>query len=345
MNARIGGPLARAAMAGSLVGSLLVGGAAAPVSAAGCLATGAVDRDGTALTARIIDPARPVTGRVDATGCEVGVYFSSGHGKVAGADVFGARYYGVLVDGNGDGHTVSVDVRGSRIHDIGETPMTSSRHGQGIAYRGFGGTATGKVSGNRVWGFQEAGINMTGPGSTVTAIHNVVTGRGVTDVISQNGIQVIFGAHGIVRSNVIRDLRYTGPNVANGIIVVGGPGYHQPYTRDARIEGNHIVGADVGINVFEIEDDNFANIPSVVPTRILITRNVVRNDALTNHEGWADGVGFQAGIADFANSDRIVSNIISGAGYDPAVCGADAVCAPIFTDGSIDPFVSGNVLR
>jgi hypothetical protein len=34
-----------------------------------------------------------------------------------------------------------------------------------------------------------------------------------------------------------------------------------------------------------------------------------------------------------------------GRGYDPDVCGAAAICAPIFTDGTIDPIINGNILR
>jgi hypothetical protein len=331
----------RAAATSVLLGAALIGGAPSAVSGASCLATGALDRDGTPLTARIVNPTKPVTGRVDATGCEVGVYVSRGTGLVVGADVFGARYYGVLADGNG--HHVAVDVRGSRLHDIGETPMTSSRHGQGVAYRGFdGGTATGTVSGSRIWNYQEAGLNMTGPGSTASFIGNVITGRGITDVISQNGIQVIHGAHGVVRGNVISNLRFTGPNVGNGVLVVGGPGYGFPYTRDTRIELNHVTNADIGINIFEIEEDDS---PSPLPTNILVAYNVVRNDALTNVAGWDDATGFQAGISDYANHDRIIGNVVSGAGYDPATCGSVAICAPIFTLDSIDPIVSGNILR
>jgi hypothetical protein len=337
---KVQGHAARLISAGTLAGAMLIGAAPSTAAADPCQATGAVDRDGTPLTARIVNPIRPVTGRVDATGCEVGVYYGHGTGRVVAADVFGARYYGVLVDGNGG--TVAVDVRGSKLHDIGETPITSSRHGQGVAYRGFGGTATGTASGNRIWNFQEAGINMTGPGSTATAVGNVITGRGAIDVISQNGVQVIHGAHGIVLANLIRNLRFTGPNVGNGILVVGGPGYGFPYTRDARIEANLVINADVGINVFEIEEDGS---PSPLPTQILITHNVIRNDALTNHLGWSDDLGFQAGISDYADGDRIIGNVVSGAGYDPETCGDEAICAPIFTDGSIDPIVSGNVLR
>jgi hypothetical protein len=329
------------ALAGAvLLGAL--GGAVAPAGAAGasCIATGALDRDGSALTARIVNPGRAVTGRVDATGCDVGIYFSRGRGEVVHANVFGARYYGVLVDGNG--HDVAVDVRDSTLHDIGDAPMTSARHGEGVAYRGFGGTATGTVAGNRIWNFQEAGINLTGPGTTGLVAQNTVTGRGETDVISQNGIQVIFGAHGTVRANAIADLRYTGPNVGNGVLVVGGEGYGQPYTRDVTIDRNVITGADVGINVFEIDE---AGNPAPLPTRIVMTRNVIRNDRLTNIAGWSDELGFQAGIADYANGDRIVGNRISGLGYHADACGDAAVCSPILTDGSIDPIVSGNVLR
>jgi hypothetical protein len=335
------GRVLRLAAGGALLGSLLLGTLPGTVAAAGpCHATGALDRDGTPLTARIVNPARAVTGRVDATGCDVGVYFGHGTGRVVDAEVFGARYYGVLVDGNGG--VVAVDVRNSRLHDIGDTPLSAVRHGQGVAYRGFGGTATGTVSGNRIWNYQEAGINMTGPGTTAMANGNVIVGRGVTDVISQNGVQVIYGAHGIVRANVIRELRFSGPNVGNGILVVGGPGYGFPYTRDTKIEANVVTNADVGINVFEIEEDVS---PSPLPTRVLITHNVIRNDAFTNHFGWSDDLGFQAGISDYANGDRIIGNVVSGAGYHADTCGDQAICAQIFTDDSIDPFVSGNVLR
>lgn len=321
--------------------SLMVLGGGAPVAvAATCLPTGALDRDGTPLTARVVNPAGVVRGRVDATGCEVGVYFSQGTGRVEEADIFGARYYGVLADGNG--HTVSVDVRNSAVHEIGEPQLTASRHGQGIAYRGFDGAASGTASGNRIWNYQEAGVNLTGPGTTATVRSNHITGRGAQGVISQNGVQVIHGAHGTVLANHIEALRFLGPNVGNGVLVVGGPGYGFPYTRDATISGNVITDADIGINVFEIEDDGS---PSPQPTHIVITRNVIRNDALTNLLGWDDATGFQAGISDYANGDMIVGNVILGRGYDQAACGAAAICRRIFTDDSIDPTVSGNIPR
>jgi len=343
MNHHVWHHTGRAAAIGALVGCLLlVGAGATGVAAASCVSTGALDRDGTPLTARLVNPAGPVKGKVDATGCSVGVYFDHGTGKVQLAEIFGANYYGVLVDGNVN--PVAVDVVDSLVHDIGETPITSSRHGEGVAYRSFnGGSATGSVRGNRVWNFQEAGINMTGPGSTVTAIGNRVIGRGPEGVVSQNGIQVIFGAHGRVTANAISDLQFTGPNTGNGILIVGGPSYGMPYTRDARVELNSINAADVGIVVFELDPDY--NPPSS-PTNTLIAGNVVRNAVLSNVAGW-DGVsvGHQAGISVDGNGDRVIGNVILGQGYHQDFCGTAAICLPIDTDVSIDPILRGNLIR
>ncbi len=332
--------MVRAIAVSGLLVLATIGAMPSPVQAVSCAATGALDRDLTPLTARIVNPTRPVSGTVNATGCDVGVYFSRTGGVVAHADIFGARYYGVLVDGNG--HAASADVVGSTLHDLGDHPITAARHGQGVAYRGFGGTAQGTATGNRVWNYQEDGLNATGPGATASFVANVVTGRGATSTISQNGIQVINGATGIVRANVISDLRFLGPQVGNGVLVAGGPAYGFPYTLGTRVELNVITSADVGINVFEADAD--VN-PAPDPTDVVVSRNVIRNTQVTNVGGWDGSIGFQAGISDYANHDRIVNNIVSGAGYDPEVCQAAAICAPIFTDGSIDPIVSGNVLR
>ena len=340
-----------AATATVITGLLAAPGA---TSASGpCLATGAVDRDGTPLTARLIDPARPIGGRVDATGCSVGVYYGSGRGLVNGAEIFGARYYGVLVDGN-DGHVVHVDVRGTQIHDIGDRPITSSRHGQGVAFRAFGsGRATGSVSGNRIWAFQEAGINMTGPGSTVTAADNVIRGRGVIDTISQNGVQVIFGAHGTVLRNRISDLEYTGPSTGNGVLVAGGGAYDGDPTKGClptgcdvtlgtRIEDNVIVDADTGVAAFNADADFD---PPSEATGLVIEGNAIRKTDVTNLAGWDGSIGVQEGVFAYGNHDRIVGNVITGDGYDQDVCGSLAVCQAIDTAGAIDPIVSGNVIR
>jgi hypothetical protein len=146
-----------------------------------------------------------------------------------------------------------------------------------------------------------------------------------------------------VTANDISDVSFTGPNTGNGILIVGGPAYGQPYTRNARIEANRITNADVGIVAFQLDGDYN---PPTTPTNILIAANVVTNDALNNGAGW-DGVstGYQAGINVDGNADRVIGNLIVGRGYDQAFCGAAAVCFAIDPDVSIDPIVRGNRIR
>src|SRR5205814_5058320 len=81
-----------------LIVALALGAAAAMIgsgqalAAPTCTPTGFI-RDGMDLTAEVFNPATPVTGEVDATGCNIGVYFSQ-PGSVSGANVHGANYFG-----------------------------------------------------------------------------------------------------------------------------------------------------------------------------------------------------------------------------------------------------------
>ena len=69
-------------------------GASSAHAAATCKQTGFV-RDGINLTAAIINPTSTVTGDVNATGCDIGVFFDTGRqGTVDTADIYGARYLG-----------------------------------------------------------------------------------------------------------------------------------------------------------------------------------------------------------------------------------------------------------
>lgn len=175
-------------------------------SAAGCTPTGFI-RDGMNLTAAQIGGA--VTGPLNATGCNIGVYYDSSSGNVTGADIYGANYFGVVV--NGDVGTVSVNVTDSWIHDIGESPFNGTQHGVAVYYRGLAdGTATGTVDGNTIWNYQKGGITVNGAGATVGVTDNAVTGLGQVDFIAQNGVQFGFGSNGFARGNSISDNFYTG---------------------------------------------------------------------------------------------------------------------------------------
>jgi hypothetical protein len=79
--------------------SVLIGGMA--TAKAACTATGFF-RDGINMTAASINPAGTVSGTVNATGCNIGVYYDAAHpGHVAsGSDISGANYYGVVDNGD-----------------------------------------------------------------------------------------------------------------------------------------------------------------------------------------------------------------------------------------------------
>jgi hypothetical protein len=143
----------------ALVATLLVANVPAITSAATCTPTGFV-RDGINMTAAQI--GGNVTGPLDATGCNIGVYYdNTTTGNVSGATISGANYFGVVV--NGDVGTVSVNVTNSGIHDIGETPLDGTQHGTAIYYRAFGtGTASGTISGNTLTNYQKGGITVGG---------------------------------------------------------------------------------------------------------------------------------------------------------------------------------------
>ncbi len=143
-----------------------------------------------------------VTGTLDATGCNIGVYYGTGTapGSVHDADIFGANYYGVLVDGT------SVDVSGSSIHDIGESPLNGAQHGNAVVYQDG---ASGTISGNTVSNYQKNGITIRDPDSAAVVSDNVVTGEGPISYIAQNGIQISYGASALVQGNTVSGNWYT----------------------------------------------------------------------------------------------------------------------------------------
>lgn len=176
--------------------AFLAGGTA---TATTCTPTG-FSQDGINLTAAQI--GGNVTGTLDATPCNIGVYYDSTTGNVTGAHIFGANYYGVLVNGN-----VTVNVTDSSVHDIGETPLNGSQHGVAIA---FINGASGTIDGSSIWNYQKNGMKISGTGTSVSVTNNTVTGSGRVGWIAQNGIQVSRGATALVTENTVTGNYYTG---------------------------------------------------------------------------------------------------------------------------------------
>jgi hypothetical protein len=222
--------------------------------AATCLPT-TFNRDMHFLTAAQIGGT--VSGSLDATGCDIGAYFTTPGSVAAGAQIFGARYFGVVNDGT------SVTVEGASIHDIGNKPFDGSQHGVGIYFTNSG---TGTIDGNTVSAYQKGGIVVNGTNvtsgavTTATITNNTVAGLGPVVFIAGNGIQVSRGAVAEVRGNTISGNFYTGtagvgPN----------PGDRNPEGWEYFSTGLLLYEAGSGTktadNQFSGNQHNFANVP------------------------------------------------------------------------------------
>jgi hypothetical protein len=290
------------------------------LNAVTCTPTGFV-RDGNNMTAAVINPTSPVTGTVDATSCNIGVYIDNVDARIDTANIYGSNYFGVLV--NGDVNTVSASITNSTIHDIGETPLNGTQHGAGIYFRSFSitGSASGTISGNTFTNYQKGGIVANGQGVNVAITDNIVTGQGPVDYIAQNGIQVGYGASASVMRNRVTGNAYTGANNASsgGILVVGGAGYGTcpdgnscPYTVNTRIIQNIVTGNDVGV---WLSNADASFLPPTSATNIKVVNNTISNPSVTNISGCLIPGLYQAGVSDQGNNDKINSNTISGFGY------------------------------
>lgn len=300
--------------------SLLCLFATLSLNAATCTHTGFI-RDGIDMTAAVINPTTPVNGTLDATGCNIGVYIDGVDATIDTAEIFGANYYGVVV--NGDVGSPSASITNSNIHDIGESPLNGTQHGVAIYFRSFflTGSASGTISNDTFTNYQKGGIVANGQGVNVAITDNTVTGQGRVDYIAQNGIQVGYGASASVMRNTVTGNAYTGANNASsgGILVVGGAGYGTcpdgnpcPYTVNTRIIQNTVRESDVGVWLSNA-DASFA--PPASATNIKVVNNVLSNALVTNISGCGTPLIYQAGVSDEGNNDKIVTNSISGLGY------------------------------
>lgn len=275
-------------------------------------------RDGINMTALEVNPTDAVSGTLDATGCNIGVYYGPGAtGTVDGAEIFGANYFGVVNNGG------VVTVQNSNIHDIGETPFNGTQHGVGV-YFAYESGATGAVIGNHVWHYQKAGIVVNGGNDSATVTDNVVNGLGPVDFIAQNGIQFGWGAEGMIKHNTVTGNAYTLLNIyaSEGIVVFGGPGVGATYTTNVQIMDNTSTGNDVGIEMGNVGD---GVTPAPSSTNNKVINNVVSDDAITNNMCFGtivnntcvDGLfHYQVGISNYGDTnDKVIGNTISGAGY------------------------------
>jgi hypothetical protein len=271
-------------------------------------------RDGNTLTAVLINPTHDVVGNVNATGCDIGVYYGPGvKGKVLLAKITGANYYGVVNNG------AKVEIGFSAISNIGPNAVLGVYDSGYAVYFVEGSNAQGSVHDNLIWDYGWGGIIINGPlAANASVVNNVVTGQGPSTTIAQVGIQLGFGATGNVQGNFVTANSYSGSaGFANGIYVFGGPCYAtlSPFVSKATIQGNTLIGNDAGI---EVDNDDSSCNTSTTPTYNVISNNIVQNKSVTNTDGNLSPAGaYQAGIENSGTGDIITGNNVCGAGYTP----------------------------
>jgi hypothetical protein len=292
-------------------------------------------QDGINLTAALINPGN-LTGDVNATGCNIGVYYSGGAHNVSRANIHGSNYYGILNNGG------NVNVENSTISEIGDKPFDGDQHGVGIYWVGGSG-ARGNIVGNFLWDYQKDGIAVHGPNASSSILNNYVIGLGPVNFIAQNGIEVGVGATTFVQGNLVSGHSYTGPNEASsgGILLYGGACFKGPATVNTLIQQNTAIGNDVGI--FMVNVDNTCINPVTTPTKNTALANALTNNAINNTTGDGPTTGYQAGIDDQGDGDVIVGNYICGPGYTPPPS-ATADTLPIDTTDTNHPIVTNNII-
>lgn len=162
-------------------------------------------QDGQTLTAALVNPPDGVVPEnLDATGCDIGIYYNDGKThSLVDKNVFGSRYYGVLSRKEG---TVT-NLSKAAYYDIGEDPHDGTQHGVSVAYRDG---ADGTLDHSQVFDYQKGGVLANGAGTNVQVLNNLIRGLGPVSFIAQNGVQYSNGATGNVNDNVIQDHQYTG---------------------------------------------------------------------------------------------------------------------------------------
>jgi len=215
-----------------------------------------------------------------------------------------ARLRGILFDG------ASGSITNVRVLNLNQG-ASGCQEGNAIEVRNFGSSpVTNRVTidGNTVTGYQKTGIIANGD-VEATITNNLVDGLGPVGYIARNGVQVGFGASGMVKRNQVSGNSYTGSStVSGGILVVGGPGYDGDFCVNVQIDRNVVTGNDVGVYLSQYEADFSAPASA---TNIKVVNNEISNNAVNN------GYIYQAGVSDVGNNDKIIANTITGAGYDP----------------------------
>lgn len=144
------------------------------------------------------------------------------------------KFYGVVYHNTG-GMFDHITVKGVR-----NTPLDGSQSGVALyAYNEDNAPRLLTLQNSTIFDYQKGGIVFNGAGLNVNLIDNTITGVGPTSVIAMNGVQIGFGAKGLIEGNTISGHEYTGPNwSASGLLL---------YDEAITLTGNAITNNQVGL--------------------------------------------------------------------------------------------------
>lgn len=277
---------------------------AAPVAADDGCTTVSTSR-GT-MTAEVVASADDtITGTVDALGCDIGVYVGPGadNVEVDGATVVDASDFGVYNDGASFVNVTHATIQRIGNHDgDGNFDPTGAQTGLGVLYDNGG---NGTIAHNDISEYQKGGIVANGIGTEADIRKNTVTGLDKTPDIAGNGIQIGFGANGIIHQNDVDGNWFTGADwAASGILVFE--------TDNITVQKNTVTNSQFGIVAGSFGGFGDDGQPAANNTHI--THNRIEDG------GW--GVSLQAidflGDA-FVNNTKVVNNAITGMENDGVV--------------------------
>lgn len=292
-------------------------------------------RDGINMKAKLINPSY-VTGAVDATGCNIGVYYGPGStGTIENADIFGANYFGVV---NRQG---IVTVTNSEIHDIGETPFNGAQHGVAVYYATVDtsspsgqcteGTTGGTIKGNTIYDYQKGGIVANCSGTNVEVSSNTVTGLDSVPYIAQNGIQFGYGATGTAMGNTVDGNWYTGANWSSTGILIFETSYvvvqknilednqvgigveswcwFVASANNNKVVQNTITGSDWGVSVGAVDWSGYSTCNPSADNNKVVNNVITADDGVEGVSVWV----YDAGpYTPSANNNKAINNEISG---------------------------------
>ncbi len=214
------------------------------------------------------------------------------------------RLRGILFDG------ASGSITNNQVTNINQNQgaaLSGCQEGNGIEARNFGASPTTVrvvIDSNTITGYQKTGIVANG-NTDATITDNVVTGTGPNIFIAQNGIQVGFGATGMVKGNTVSGNSYSGPFAADtssaGVLIFG---EGSELCVGVQVLKNTLTGNDVGVFSAQFDDASGTTPPSSM-TNVKIVNNLI-------DKGNAANAFYTAGVSDEGNNDKIINNTITG---------------------------------